>query len=36
MLDGVEVDEALRNNYHDNLTHWLISTQVARLDIPKA
>ena len=29
----MEVDEALRNNYQDNLTHWLISTQVARLSL---
>ena len=27
-LDGVEVHEGLRNNSRDNLTHWLISTQV--------
>ena len=29
LLDGVEVHEGLRNSSQDNLTHWLISTQVA-------
>ena len=27
LLDGVQVDEGLRNSSQDNLTHWLISTQ---------
>ena len=27
-LDGVEAHKGLRNNSRDNLTHWLISTQV--------
>ena len=29
LLDGVEVRKGLRNSSQDNLTHWLISTQVA-------
>jgi hypothetical protein len=28
LLDGVEVHKGLRNSSQDNLTHWLISTQV--------
>jgi len=28
LLDGVEVHEGLSNSSQDNLTHWLISTQV--------
>jgi len=28
LLDGVEVHEGLHNSHQDNLTHWLISTQV--------
>ena len=28
LLDGVEVDEGLSNSSQDNLTHWLISTQL--------
>ena len=32
LLDGVQVDERLRNISQDNLTHWLISTQATTLE----
>ena len=33
LLDGVEVHKGLRNSSQDNLTHWLISTQVGYGDL---